>query len=382
MAPRSQPHRISWPFTPQTASDLDELIQILFDDVRNDSIFPTTTEGDLLYRDDEALTRLGIGAANTVLRTDGVIPEWDKVGLTTDVTGTLPVTSGGTGTATAFTAGSVVFAGASGVYAQDNTNFFWDDTLDQLRLDNTLLGKWGPVNTYAFFGNSAIDQTNAGNYGLLQSSVGATFVNAASGQRINLLVNNVSTMRVSNIGVGIGIDPTVALEVNSGAYPVTRIIRTTGGAVGPALGTLACQHRTTVDMVDGFGSAFVFEIRDSAAVDNPIGSIGAIRAGADNTGNLVFSRAIAGTITEVIRVSDNLAIGTTTFPSTGTKGLIFGDGTALATMGSNTAGLYADDVSGTVEMFAINETGTVTQLTGVGALYSAAKVMQRVVLGI
>src|SRR5579863_7948335 len=40
----------------------------------------------------------------------------------------IPVTNGGTGTGTAFTAGSVVFAGASGVYNQDHTEFVWDDT--------------------------------------------------------------------------------------------------------------------------------------------------------------------------------------------------------------------------------------------------------------
>ena len=32
------------------------------------------------------------------------------------------------------TEGSVLFAGASGTYSQDNTNFFWDDTLNQLQL--------------------------------------------------------------------------------------------------------------------------------------------------------------------------------------------------------------------------------------------------------
>lgn len=56
--------------------------------------------------------------------------------LTTGVTGTLPVGNGGTGTATTFTAGSVVFAGASGVYSQNNANFFWDDTNNQLGLGN------------------------------------------------------------------------------------------------------------------------------------------------------------------------------------------------------------------------------------------------------
>lgn len=49
-----------------------------------------------------------------------------------DVTGTLPVANGGTGTATQFTAGSVVFAGTSGVYSQDNANLFWDDTNNRL----------------------------------------------------------------------------------------------------------------------------------------------------------------------------------------------------------------------------------------------------------
>jgi hypothetical protein len=46
--------------------------------------------------------------------------------------GTIGVGYGGTGTSTAFTAGSVVFAGASGVYSQDNANFFWDDTNNRL----------------------------------------------------------------------------------------------------------------------------------------------------------------------------------------------------------------------------------------------------------
>ena len=45
---------------------------------------------------------------------------------------TLSPSSGGTGTSTVFTQGSVVFAGASGVYSQDNANFFWDNTNNYL----------------------------------------------------------------------------------------------------------------------------------------------------------------------------------------------------------------------------------------------------------
>jgi hypothetical protein len=39
---------------------------------------------------------------------------------------------GGTGTPTTFTQGSIVFAGASGIYNQDNAQFFWDDTNHKL----------------------------------------------------------------------------------------------------------------------------------------------------------------------------------------------------------------------------------------------------------
>lgn len=49
--------------------------------------------------------------------------------------GTVVPAGGGTGTTTVFTQGSVVFAGPSGVYAEDNANFFWDDTNNRLGID-------------------------------------------------------------------------------------------------------------------------------------------------------------------------------------------------------------------------------------------------------
>lgn len=85
--------------------------------------------GDLLYASSpSSLARLASAVTGLSLISSGagVAPAWGKIGLTTHVSGTLGVTNGGTGTATAFTAGSVVFAGTSGVYSQDNTNFFWD----------------------------------------------------------------------------------------------------------------------------------------------------------------------------------------------------------------------------------------------------------------
>ena len=62
-------------------------------------------------------------------------PSFGQLSLTAGVTGTLPVANGGTGTATAFTTGSVVFAGASGTYSQNNTKLFWDNTNNRLGIN-------------------------------------------------------------------------------------------------------------------------------------------------------------------------------------------------------------------------------------------------------
>jgi hypothetical protein len=76
-------------------------------------------------------TLTGIGVTSFSAGTTGFTPSTATTGAIT-LAGTLGVANGGTGTTTAFTAGSVVFAGASGVYSQDNANLFWDNTNDRL----------------------------------------------------------------------------------------------------------------------------------------------------------------------------------------------------------------------------------------------------------
>lgn len=120
--------------------------------------------GSLPYQSAISTTAmLPIGAAGTWLGSSGTLPQWNSpaaltktddtnvtltlggsastallnaVSLTLGWSGTLATTRGGTGTATAFTAGSIVFAGASGVYNQDNANLFWDDSNNRLGIGN------------------------------------------------------------------------------------------------------------------------------------------------------------------------------------------------------------------------------------------------------
>ena len=66
------------------------------------------------------------GTSGYALITDGSgNTSWSDI---TGLTGVLTTAHGGTGTSTNFTAGSIVFAGATGAYAQNNSKFFWDNT--------------------------------------------------------------------------------------------------------------------------------------------------------------------------------------------------------------------------------------------------------------
>jgi hypothetical protein len=99
----------------------------------------TYTTGDIVYASaTNTLNKLADVATGNALISGGVgvAPSYGKIGLTTHVSGTLPVANGGTNAST-FTAGSVVFAGTSGTYTQDNANFFWDDTNNRLGIGTT-----------------------------------------------------------------------------------------------------------------------------------------------------------------------------------------------------------------------------------------------------
>jgi hypothetical protein len=90
--------------------------------------------------------------------TTGLTPSTATQGAVT-VAGTLGVANGGTGTATQFTAGSVVFAGASGVYTQDNAQLFWDNTNDRLGIGTATPGAKLSVVGTAKIGEGAASNT-------------------------------------------------------------------------------------------------------------------------------------------------------------------------------------------------------------------------------
>jgi hypothetical protein len=111
------------------------------------------------------------------------------------LTTALPVTSGGTGTGTAFTAGSVVFAGASGVYSQNNSQFFWDNTNTRLGIRTSSPGQALDVSGVGRFGDLAT-KINIGLNGDSISSDGDMYIQTSTSNFLSFRTNFTEAIRL------------------------------------------------------------------------------------------------------------------------------------------------------------------------------------------
>jgi hypothetical protein len=164
----------------------------------------------------------------------------------------IPVADGGTG-ASAFTAGSVVFAGPSGVYTQDNAHLFWDDSNNRLGIGTASPGSAltldaattdGPLITYRA---NAIDKWYMGT---AHGALGGTF--SASDFALYSLANTVLYQSnlyipVGNVGIGTtapkeGLDTRSATVISGDTVTGTNAY---GTAHGLAISSVAGQARIT-----------------------------------------------------------------------------------------------------------------------------------------
>lgn len=165
---------------------------------------------------------------------------------TLTLAGTLGVANGGTGTTTSLTQGSVIFAGASGVYSQDNANFFYDNTNDFLGLKTaapTHTLTLGSTATGIVLYNTS-DQTinyerlNMG-WGLINANQYAIYTNTAGSATTPRGI----LLRSSATGVA-----TVDMTIDANASTQVSIIRTSSVAGKTYLGISgsASQSSSTV----------------------------------------------------------------------------------------------------------------------------------------
>jgi sarcosine oxidase gamma subunit len=264
---------------------------------------------------------------------------------TITMAGTLDVDNGGTGTTTQFTAGSVVFAGTSGVYNQDNANLFWDDTNNRLGIGTAtpayklhVVGDMRiatTTNASLFFGNASTvyqeikydDATGALAVGSLSPNNYPVLFQIGGTERMRLDVGGrllVGTTATNDVAGNTGL---VQVETANAASNIS-IVRNTANATpgylvfGKSRGA-ALGGRTVVQADDGLGSLFfagadgtnmVLGAIISAAVDGTPGTN-------DMPGRLVFSTTADGASspTERMRISNagGVSVGTTTDPGAG-----------------------------------------------------------------
>jgi hypothetical protein len=237
------------------------------------------------------------------------------VSLTTQVSGTLPVANGGTGTATAFTAGSVVFAGASGVYSQDNASLFFDNTNDRLGI-----GTSSPSSKLTVGGNPP--------------SAGAlAAVGAAAGISLALSDNINCSLYVRHPAAGpvIGTDGGNALRfaTNGNAASDEKMRIDSSGNVGIGVTNPASLLSLQKSTAAGLGPELILNnsansISDAMALTFASGAIGVGARGQIKVtveGNpfygamQFFTGSSNATLTERMRITGdgNLLIGTTGF---------------------------------------------------------------------
>lgn len=126
MPKRPQPGHVKWPFDAHTAEIIEKSFRTLFQDSLNSLTLVTPdfggtglslyVVGDMIYADGViSIARLAAVATGNALISGGVgvAPAWGKIGLTTHVSGTLPVANGGTGIATLATGSLALGAGTS-----------------------------------------------------------------------------------------------------------------------------------------------------------------------------------------------------------------------------------------------------------------------------
>jgi hypothetical protein len=176
--------------------------------------------------------------------------------------GTLAVANGGTGTSTTFTQGSVVFAGASGVYSQDNANFFWDGTNHRIGIGNA-----SPSTTLHVTGLATITYTGAdATSPLLVDAGGSSISSQPAFQVIIPATGAQKAFQLKNNGAGGG---WLSMEYNIGGSALPGFSLGVGGARDTnlyrnAASTLRTNSTLIVDGAVGIGTATP---RNSSALD-------------------------------------------------------------------------------------------------------------------
>jgi len=225
--------------------------------------------------------------------------------------------------------------------------------------DDVVIGAASPVSSAKFSIDGDADQIQLLVQGNSTQSSSPFVIEQSDGTNI---------FEISNGGVGVlvGSDTSFSIrrQTSNGSATVLELRNIRTGTV--IVNTM--RTRIDFDVQASSGSDRIDGLIDYVVIDSTSGA---------EDGEFEIEATVAGSQVTVAKIGDtidftgatemhtkDILVGTTT-SATGTIGkvIVFGDNTAAPTMGTNTAGIYGDDVSGTVEMFAIDEADNATQLS-------------------
>ena len=252
--------------------------------------------------------------------------------ITPGVTGTLPVGNGGTGTDAQFTQGSVVFAGAGGVYSQNNSGLFWDNANGRLGIVttspasvlNVLSTKTTALSTAADFltlGATIDDNTNYANLGIGGGIAFRAKRNTAGTQTV---YGAIDAAKETALGDEYRGSLRFWTNQNSTGIPLERMRITSGGNVG--IGTISPAYKLDVNGSISNNSAqniIYSSYDDVAALFQRVGAYGAVirlgRSGVSNSTTIDYPNngalAISTSGSERMRITSGGNVGIGTVPA-------------------------------------------------------------------
>lgn len=280
-------------------------------------------------------------------------------------TGTpLPPNEGGTGTSTVFTKGSVVFAGTSGVYSQDNSNFFYDGTNHRLGIGTATPST--PLHVVGLANNTsttALFEQNASGIGIIQlgnasPSQNAQFIFNFSGDNSLSIKTNYSLGTQNAIAFSPGGTETVRFKQGGlngfGTNAPTHTITLSSTSTGIAAYNTSDQTTNYQRVTSGWQSGN-YEIGDFFG---GIGSGAQIRIGNNGSGGTTIVNRYLG-----INSSNATTAAAFDFITTA---VAYTSANALMTNLANTTFTASSGIQGIV---GINPTITQTSTAGYQALW-------------